>query len=134
MKKFKSILSILTTILLFTAMSCGGGGGNAPGDVIKSVMTNLDKGNIDKVIDDLYTGDKEMTDEENAKITGILQMSVTALEQKKGIKSMEIISEEIAEDGESAKVEMKIVYGDDSDDTQKYNCEKVDGKWKMKMK
>lgn len=53
------------------------------------------------------------------------------IEKKGGLKETEIVSEEIAEDGNSAVVTFKQHYGDGSvkEDTQK--MVKVDGKWLM---
>lgn len=43
------------------------------------------------------------------------------------------MSETIAEDAESAVVELKIVYGDGTEETEKANMKLDDGKWKLAM-
>ena len=54
------------------------------------------------------------------------------MEKKQGLKSYEVLSEEISEDGKSATVKMKMVYGDGSEDTSKVKLVKNDkGEWKM---
>jgi hypothetical protein len=55
-------------------------------------------------------------------------------DKKGGIDSYTLVSEEIAEDGNSAKVEYEITYGDGSKDSTKFNMVKVDGDWKQEIK
>ncbi|WP_246368578.1 DUF4878 domain-containing protein [Phocaeicola faecicola] len=61
----------------------------------------------------------------------IKEKGAKTLDEKGGLKEIEIVSEEIAEDGNSAVVTFKQHYGDGSvkEDTQK--MAKVDGKWLM---
>ena len=56
------------------------------------------------------------------------------IESKGGIKSYEVIEETIAEDGKTAVVKMKIIYGDDSTKDSKYDLVLVDGAWKPIVK
>ena len=57
-----------------------------------------------------------------------------AMEKKQGLKSYEVLSEEISEDGKSATVKMKMVYGDGSEDTQDLKLVKNDdGDWRLTM-
>ena len=52
------------------------------------------------------------------------------IEKRKGIESWEVISEEIAEDGMTAKVTTKIVYADGTTNEDKTKMIKTeDGKW-----
>ena len=44
------------------------------------------------------------------------------------------VSEEIAEDGKTAKVAYEIVYGDGSKEEQKFDMVLVDGAWKQEIK
>ena len=53
------------------------------------------------------------------------------IEKKGAIKSYEIISEEIAENGEKAVVRYNLNYANDTDKNQKIDLVKVDGKWKV---
>jgi acid phosphatase class B len=52
-------------------------------------------------------------------------------EKKGGIASYSLISEQIAEDGQIAKVEYEIVYGDGSKDNNSFKMVLVDGVWKQ---
>ena len=52
------------------------------------------------------------------------------MEQKGGITSYTLASEEIAEDGKTAKVAYETTYGDGSTDKMKLDLILVDGEWK----
>ena len=51
-------------------------------------------------------------------------------EKKGGIKNVEALSETIAGDGQSAVVELKITYGDGSEETEKAEMKLDGGEWK----
>jgi len=53
------------------------------------------------------------------------------LEKKGGLKSFEVLSEEIAEDGNSAVVKFKQVFGNGEESEDEQKMVKVDGKWLM---
>lgn len=78
---------------------------------------------------------KEGEDIENAKTMLVALMKEKggkSMKEKEGIKSYEILSEEIAEDGNSAVVKVKIVYGNGTEDEQKIKLVKdKDGEWKL---
>ena len=52
-----------------------------------------------------------------------------SIEEKGNIKSYEITSEEIGEDGETAIVKSIIHYEDGSQDDQDIHLVKIDGQW-----
>ena len=52
-------------------------------------------------------------------------------EKKGGLKGFEIVSEEIAEDGNSAVVTFKLQFGDGTDSEDSQKMVKRDGKWLM---
>ena len=55
-------------------------------------------------------------------------------EKKDGLKSYETLSEEISEDGNTAKVKMKFIYGNGTEDTDNIKLRKDDdGNWKIDM-
>mgnify|MGYP001478681523 CR=1 FL=1 len=51
-----------------------------------------------------------------------------------GIKSIEVASETIAEDGKTAVVELSMTYGNGETDTDKVDMVLDNGNWKMSMK
>ena len=56
------------------------------------------------------------------------------LQEKGGIKSIEVASETIAEDGKTAVVELSMTYGNGETDTDKVDMVLDNGNWKMSMK
>ena len=130
MKKYFNLLS-LATIMLFA--SCGGGG-NTPASIEKSMYQQFQKGNYKKGIDILMEN-LDATAEQKAQFSAFFndEKIKKEAENSGGIKSFEIVKEEISEDGLSAVVETKIVYTDDTEKTQSTNYVKKDGKWYLSM-
>lgn len=54
--------------------------------------------------------------------------------KKEGISGVEMISEEMAEDGQTATVKMKITYGNGETDESEVAMVLKDGTWKMDLK
>ncbi len=131
MKKCTSFL-IVAVIALFAA-SCGGS--NTPAGIEKSIYTQMQMGNYDKAVEmlvDHLAGDKEATAEEKAQMVTVLAPKAKqTYEAKGGIKSFEITEEKISEDGESATVSSKIVYGNGEEGTNTSKYVKKDGVWKL---
>ena len=78
--------------------------------------------------------DAEEVEQSKAMIASLLkEKAAPQFEKKGGIKNVEALSETIAEDGKSAVVELKITYGDGSEETEKAEM-KLDGdEWKLAM-
>lgn len=131
----KSITYFLMIGFIAFLYSCGGGGGSSskPSDVVDKMMTSIEKGNFDAAIDCIALEGEEISKEDTEKLNGLLGMVKGVLESKGGIKSHEVIEEEVSEDGETANVKIKYVYGNGDEDTSDYNLVKEDGKWKVKM-
>ena len=55
------------------------------------------------------------------------------IKKHEGIASYEIVSEEISEDGQTAKVKAEITYGDGKKDDSKFDFKLVDGEWKQEI-
>ena len=133
MKKLSVILSLVIASFLFFTTSCGTPSPSSPGDISKKILKNTEKGNFDAVIAVFSTNGKELSDEDKAKLTAMLQMGQEEIKKKDGIKSIEIIEEDINEAGDEATVKMKIVYGNGEEDKETYKFAMEDGKWKYLM-
>jgi hypothetical protein len=129
----KSIVSLVVVVSFCALMSCGGGSAKQPSDTVKAFTEKVEKADYDSAIDCLALNDEEMDEETKAKLSGLLAMGKAEMEKKEGVKSMEVVSEEIDEEAGTAKVEMKFVYGNGDENTEKYNLVQEDGKWKLKM-
>ena len=133
----KIMYSLFAAIIALFAVSCGGGG-NSPADIQKSIYSQFQKGNYEKGVDiwfDNLDGDDsaQMGGEKAQMVKAFAEKTKEGMEKKGGIKSFEIVEENISEDGESAIVTTKVVYGDGSEDMEKAKFVKVDGKWKLKF-
>ena len=134
MKKLSIILSLVIASFVLLTTSCGTTSSSSPADISKDIIKNAEKGNFDAIIDVFATNGKELTAEEKAKLTAMLQMGQEEMKKKDGIKSVEIIEEVINEAGDKATVEMKIIYGNGDESTQTDKFIMEDGKWKYTMK
>jgi hypothetical protein len=128
MKNFR-VLFVLAALF---AMACSGGG-KGPGDVFKDTMMKLADGKYDAVIAVMANDDGQgVSDDEKEKTMAMLGMANAQIVSKKGISKINILSEEISEDGLSAKITYEMVFGDDDTATEEAIMLKVEGKWKMK--
>lgn len=137
MKKVFSLFLVTAAIILFAA-NCGGGIGKnspSPADIEKSIYTQFQKGNYQKGVEIMLANvdsDKEATEKEMAEaITAFTEKSSESMEALSGLRNFEIISEEIAEDGLTAKVTTKEFYGNGETQEKTTKYVNKDGKWKI---
>ncbi len=136
----KKILSV-TVLVMALAMLVACGGGNTPSSVVEKSMKCLQDKDYEGYVDLLYIDVKEGEDPEvqrNAVASMIASKADQTLAKKQGIKSYEILSEEVtpAEENkpETAVVKVKIEYGDASTKEETVKLKKDDaGDWKIDM-
>ena len=100
-----------------------------PKDVVSKWWDALIKKDVDKAFTYIYFEEgteQEEIDALKAKYKGILEYT-------QGIKSYEIISEEISEDGKTATVKVKLVFGNGEENEDDVELIKVDEGWKLKL-
>lgn len=123
----KKLISFLSIALIAVAMVGCGGSTATPSGVVDAYYTALEKGDFEKAVSYIKVSDE-----------GDVPVLVGKLESmaQKGyvVKSHKILSETIAEDGESATVEVEEVVvkaaGEEATtDTSTTKVTKVDGKW-----
>lgn len=122
MKRFLLFLSIFVAGLLMA--SCGS---SSPSEVTNSYYKALQKGDFEKALTYTTIEDKAEIKQEIEKMEG--------LEVK--IPEFDIVSEEIAEDGTTAVVEVKYKFtssfnSEPEESTNNVKLVKKDGKWKIK--
>ena len=135
MKKLVNLMAFIAIALFVT--NCGGNEAKTPATMEKAFYSELQKGNYEKaaelIIKNLST-DKEMTGEENAQlIKSFTEKAKQSTETKGGVKSFEVVEEKISEDGLSATVSTKVVYGNGTESTEQTKYEKKDNVWKLSM-
>ncbi len=103
--------------------------GNKPSATVKQYMDYIKDGKFQEASELLYV--KEDADAEETK--ALCEKVGAIFEAEGGVESYEIVSENIAEDGQTAVVEVKVTYKRpqhiESNDPIKFNMRKVDKKW-----
>jgi len=126
----KRVLSIFAVVAALFMVSCGG---STPSDAAVEVYQMIIDGKYDAVAENMYyeSTDAEEVEQSKALIASMLkEKAAPQFEKKGGIKNVEALSETITEDGQSAVVELKITYGDGSEETEKAEMKLDGGEWK----
>lgn len=135
MKRLSIFLGV-ALIALFIA-SCSGG--NSPKVVAEKSMKCLVDKDFEGYVDLIYFSDKDMESadfqESKKQLAALIKdKGEKSISKKDNIKSFETISEEIAEDGNTANVKMKVVYGNGEEEANDIKMRKdKDGNWKIDM-
>lgn len=111
---------------------CGDKAGNSPGATAKKFTELFADGKTDKAME-MINGYSEASDEEKSKLNMFMAQAQSELEKKDGIKSVEVLEEEINEEGDEAEVKLKTTYGNGETEESEQKLVKVDGKWKIAM-
>lgn len=128
--------------MLFVALvasfmiSCGGA--STPSDAVAKVYDLMIDGDYEAASKTFYFGEKSPEEEAQgqAMILSMLeQKAKPMLEKKGGLKGYEILGETIAEDGKTAKVEVKLIYGNGTEEKNKVDMAlDTKGNWRPAMK
>lgn len=133
----KLFLSLVCMIALITISSCSGSSAT-PSDTAKEWIELIKAKDYESFVETIQPNEKATPEE--AEQTKQMYLSLfkdkgdKQIEKKGGIDSYSILSETIAEDGKTAKVEYEIVYGNGKKDKQSFDMVLVDGKWKQSVK
>lgn len=130
----KKLLALFTLLLFAGTMSfysCGGGkAANTPGATLKKSMSLLADKKYDDVVAMYAKKDgTALTDEEKKKMSGLMSLATGELDQKQGIKSIDILEEKVADDGKTATVKFKTTYGNGETNEETNDMVNIDGKW-----
>ncbi|KAA6351992.1 hypothetical protein EZS27_000668 [termite gut metagenome] len=107
----------------------------SPGDVAKEYLGYAVAGDYEKLVAAVVvTGDVTAEDLEKQKeaiLTSLKESTVnSAITEKGGVKSVDIVSETVSEDGNSAQVVLKQTFENDETQEQTYNLVKQEDTWK----
>ena len=127
----KLFISMFVAVVAFTLWSCGPA--NTPSAVAEEACKCVQNEDYEGYVELMDLKETKNQESEKQQFVAMLREKGTkTMEKKQGIKSYKLESEEISEDGKSATVKMKMVYGDGSEDTSKVKLVKNDkGEWKM---
>lgn len=121
----KIILSLFVTVAALALWSCGDS--NTPSAVAEKSVKCLLNSDYEGYVDLLGTNDGKDSEEGKEQLVALLrEKGEKTMKEKQGLKSYEVLSEEISEDGNKATVEMKIVYGNGEEKTEKVKLKKND--------
>lgn len=106
-----------------------------PGSAAVKYAECLQKGDYEAFVDGIAYDEKMSADDvkqAKAMFLSLLQDKYAKNVEKEGnIKSIEMVSETVAEDGKTAVVELKMVTEEGKEKTEKVKMRLVDGKWLM---
>lgn len=126
MKKILSVLSLALMTLAF--VSCNQ---NTPEGVVTKYVTCIQEGQYEEAID-LFYFKNNLTDSDKQQYANLMRDKVgKEIDKKGGLKGCEVTNVQMAEDGNSAKVDYTMKYGDGSAESKKADAVKVDGVWKL---
>lgn len=123
----------LAAAVLTLAVSCGGSKSSGPGAAAKNYMEAVAAGDIDTFLDGTYFG-ADLTAKEIETTKDLWRMVLkngTEADEKGGVASIEILSEEIAADGQRAEVVFKRTYGNGEVQDVPLTMVLIDGRWLM---
>jgi uncharacterized protein YchJ len=127
MKKIYSFA--LAVIALVTMAACSTAASSGPGDALKSYYEALIKGDYVKFADGLLLKDTEDPAKQKEEVTALLKEKLANAPSEKKLSGVEVVSEKISEDGNSADVTVKLTMADGSTSEDDQKMVKVDGKW-----
>ena len=114
----KTICSFIAMFAIMFAFICCGSS-NTPTGVAENALKCIQKSDFKSFIDliNIEGSNKEDIDQKKVQLEALLSGKMSkALEAKSGLKSWEILSEEISEDGNKAKVKVKQTWGDGTEE------------------
>lgn len=128
MKKFFSLLAVAVAMFMVSCSSAPA----TPSDAAVEYYQCVANGDYEAFANAIHydTTDPEEIAEGKAMIISLYkEKAEPEIKSKGGIKSIEATGETISEDGNTANVQLKIVYGDGSEKTEDVKMVKVDDKW-----
>jgi len=121
---------LLASILLVACSS------SRPESTVEALYQAAAKRDVDKVMEQFSVA--EISGDELLMVKGKVQMMVgqmaAQIEKKGGIKRIEVLESSIDEDGDSASVQIKLIFNDGSEETESNRLQREGGKWKILMR
>ena len=125
----KKMIRLMAVAIVAMAMAACGSS-NTPENATKAMLKSFQNGDYKALIEQVYFSKEEVSQEDKDQLAALVQAKVAPeIKKKDGIKDFEVGEAEIAEDGQSAKVPYKIIYGNGSEEAKTQKLVLVDGKW-----
>lgn len=121
-------MSIALVAMVLCFASCGKP--ETPATIAEECIENIKNGDFDAFVETI-----DADEETKSQFKQLFEAKgKEMIEKSGGIASYKIVSEEISEDGKTAKVKAEIEYGNGKKKDEKFNFVNVDGKWKQVIK
>lgn len=128
MKKLFTLFAV--AVAMFMA-SCAGAPAT-PSDAAVEYYQYVANGDYEAFADAIHfdtTNPEEIAEGKAMVVSLYKEKAAPQMEAKSGVKSVEATGETISEDGNTANVQLKVIYGDGSEKTEDAKMVKVEGKW-----
>ena len=126
----------MVAVVAMLAMASCGGGGNSPKGVAEQFIKAVQKQDGKKMAELVYyeEGKAPKSDAEKDQVAAMMQSKASTTYANNGeLKSYEILSEEISEDGTEAVVETKMEFEKKTSEDKIKLKKDADGNWKIDM-
>ena len=127
----KKVFYFTMMVMAVFVMAACSSSPSTPGDALKKYSGYLQSGDYENFVEGLAFDDSK---EQKEALVSMLKEKVSKeYEKKGGIKDIEILSEQVAEDGNTAVVKAKYTYGNGETEEGEQQMVKKDGKWLMSI-
>ncbi len=128
MQKMTYGLLVLIAIMVTACSS------NTPSGAALKYYNYVKDGNYEKYVEGIAFKEGA-TAEDKAQVVALMKDKADKeYKKKEGISNVEVVSEEMAEDGRTATVKMKVTYGNGEIEESDANMILIDGTWMMDWK
>ncbi|HIW43707.1 MAG TPA: DUF4878 domain-containing protein [Candidatus Prevotella stercoripullorum] len=132
----KKLFGFMVAVVAMLAMASCGGGGNSPKGVAEQFIKAVQQQDGKKMAELVYyeEGKEPKTDAEKDQLAAMMQSKASTTYANNGeLKSYEILSEEISEDGNEAVVNAKIEFEKKTSEDKIKLKKDSGGDWKIDM-
>lgn len=132
----KKLFGFVVAVVAMLAMASCGGGGNSPKGVAEQFIKAVQQQDGKKMAELVYyeEGKEPKTDAEKDQLAAMMQSKASTTYANNGeLKSYEILSEEISEDGTEAVVKAKMEFEKKTSDDDIKLKKDAEGNWKIDM-
>ena len=124
------IHSQLCLLALFSGIVVSGCSSSGPAATVQRFYRAVESGEV-KAASEMVSGSM-VSMMGPKKLEAALQSETAKISRKKGIQSLDILSEEI--DGQAAEVRVRVTYGNGEMDEENVNLTRIDGRWMITPK
>ncbi|MDL2213890.1 DUF4878 domain-containing protein [Bacteroides sp. OttesenSCG-928-D19] len=131
----KKVFYFGLVVLAMTILAACSSGAGSPGKVAAKYATYLADGQYEKFLDGLAMPDnatpEEFKEQKDMLLSMLKEKGDQMIQERGKLQKVEVVSEDIAEDGETAKVKLLNTYEKGESEDQTFKMMKQNGKWKI---